>query len=164
MTKVGNRSEGRVPSDRSPVVRVLMLDFDPVKISELWRAAARMLPAIEVRMYCRTCRELEPPTFPTNQYDIILVDSGDQQQWSSRLAAISSAERFNITVVISGTQPAGIVQSMLLRAGYADVICVQDDHAKTVVSATIKAYLRQLRAKQIELPSAISAPIQRALI
>ncbi len=152
------------PTHATPLIRVLLLDFSPTKIADLWHAAIDMLPAIEVRMYCRSHRDLEGNKTLADHYDVILVDAEDHEKWFSRLERPALKSLLLSTVVIAGTEALYTVQASLLRGGYADVVCVQDVHARTIVTAAIRAYLRQLRARQIELPAAIAAPIQKALM
>gem|GEM_PF-3860954 len=148
----------------TPTVKVLMLDFSPTQIAELWHAASSMLPVIEVRMYCRTSAELDRTSTLADEYDVILVDSAEQSLWFRRLESDSLKTLLGATIVIAGIEPMGSVQTALLRAGYSDVVCVQDVHARTIVNATIKAFLRTLKSRQIELAPTIAAPIQRAII
>ncbi|GAC1621476.1 MAG: hypothetical protein NVS9B10_04330 [Nevskia sp.] len=147
-----------------PIIRVLMLDFSPSKIADLWHAAASVLPAIEIRLYCRTSRDLDQPSTLAERYDLVLTDASDRTRWFQRLEQVAVKSLLPATIVIAGIEPLESVQWALLRAGYADVVCVQDDHPRAVVNSAIKAYLRQLRAQRIELPSAIAQPIQRTLI
>lgn len=165
-----NMSDTSTPSMRPrrqtqslPLVRVLVIDFSPAQIAALWHAASQVLPAIELRMYCRTHRDLDQQATLADRYDVILVDAAEQAHWLKRLEQPTLRSLLDSTVVISGEEPAQQMQSRLLRAGYVDVVCVLDTHARTAIDATIKAFLRQLRRQHIDLPPAVAAPIQRML-
>lgn len=148
----------------TPRVQVLLLEFPPITTAALWHAATALLPAIEIRMTCRTCEQLAAQNALTGRYDVILVNADDHERWFEQLLQSRLKLLMESCVVVAGRQELQSVQTQLLRAGYADVVCTHDTNPKSILNTVTKAYLRELRRRRIELPSTLAALIQRALI
>lgn len=147
-----------------PRVHVLLLDFSPAQTALLWHAAAEMLPAIEIRLSCRSSDQLAAVAISRLGYDVVLVGGDDSRRWvlslqQPRLRALTES-----SIIIGGNaEEFSSIQTALLHAGFADVICAQSDNAKMLVHTVTREYLRRLRRKNVEMPSTLLAHIQRLI-
>lgn len=147
-----------------PVLRLLLLDFPPSRVGDLRYAAATMVHVIDVRIECRSDASLNAKFTGQDRCDVILVDSENHELWFGKLEKPSARAVLEAAIVIAGMRPLPTIQTALLHAGYADVMCVQETNAKTLIHSVIKSFIRNLNAHHVDMPAAVIAPIQRAMI
>jgi len=147
-----------------PRVHVLLLDFSPPQTAQLWHAAAEMLPAIEIRLSCRSSDQLTTTAISRAGYDVVLVGSDESRRWVLSLQQPRLKLLTESSVIIGGdANEFSAIQTALLHAGFSDVICARSENAKMLVQAVTREYLRRLRRKNIELPSTLLSHIQRLI-